>query len=462
MATATAVTTNTDWRQRWFLVGLVFFFAAINAHYFFKIQNSARPDRSAIQRWLPQLEELSQGENIWLRHNFPYPPIMAILLEPLAHMPHMAAAMVWFLLKAAMTVVAIYLLIAMLDEPTRPFPAWGKILAVLLSLRPIQGDLVHGNVNLFILVIVVAALFAFTRGRDWWAGLLLALAIACKVTPALFVPYFIWKRAWKTVAATAVGLGLFFFAVPSIFVTWEKNQAYLGSWYANMVKPFLTKGEVFYSEHNNQSLPGLANRMLTHSPSFSDYDENDQFRPLEYHNIADLNPRLVGWLVKGCLVLFAVLVMLTCRTPIMVAANEAGCMDGTRTSHSDARRDWRLIAEFAVILLGMLLFSERTWKHHCVTLLVPFAVLAYVLSSHWKELPWRWYVVTALALSMLLMSATSTGLFDSQDRAGKLAQVYGAYVWTYFILLATLALLLVSPRRRLPAHHSQWNSREFL
>ena len=25
----------------------------------------------------------------------------------------------------------------------------------------------------------------------------------------------------------------------------------------------------------------------------------------------------------------------------------------------------------------MLLFSERTWKHHCVTLMLPFAVLSY-------------------------------------------------------------------------------------
>ena len=29
----------------------------------------------------------------------------------------------------------------------------------------------------------------------------------------------------------------------------------------------------------------------------------------------------------------------------------------------------------------MLLFSERTWKHHCVVLLLPFAVPAYVLST---------------------------------------------------------------------------------
>ena len=52
------------------------------------------------------------------------------------------------------------------------------------------------------------AAYAFTRGWDIAAGLSLALGIACKVTPALFLPYLVWKRAWKTLAATAAEGGL--------------------------------------------------------------------------------------------------------------------------------------------------------------------------------------------------------------------------------------------------------------
>ena len=53
-----------------------------------------------------------------------------------------------------------------------------------------------------------------------------------------------------------------------------------------------------------------------------------------------------------------VLVLFACRTP------------------RDDRVGWRLPAEFSVIFLGMLLFSERTWKHHAVTLLLPWAAPA--------------------------------------------------------------------------------------
>ena len=54
-------------------------------------------------------------------------------------------------------------------------------LTVLLSIRPIVGDLQHGNVNLFILFLVIASLTLYTRKLDFLAGLLLGLAIACKV-----------------------------------------------------------------------------------------------------------------------------------------------------------------------------------------------------------------------------------------------------------------------------------------
>ena len=105
------------------------------------------------------------------------------------------------------------------------------------------------------------------------------------------------------------------------------------------------------------------------------------------------------------------------------------------------RGGWRLAAEFSVIVLGMLLFSERTWKHHCVTFVLPFAVLAYCLAT--LEMTWklRGYLAGTLLAVALLMAATSTALPGWHDSA-KIAQVYGAYVWCYLLLLAALVVLL--------------------
>src|SRR5207244_5882110 len=150
---------------------------------------------------------------------------------------------------------------------------------------------------------------------------------------------------------------------------------------------------------------------------------DDVYTPREYHNMLALDPRTANLLVKGCGLLFGLLVLWTCRAPIT------------------GRRGWRLAAEFSVVVLGMLLFSERTWKHHCVTFVLPFAVLVYCLAT--LEMSWklRGYLAGTLFAVALLMAATSTALPSWHDSA-KIAQVYGAYVWCYLLLLAALVVLL--------------------
>src|SRR5262249_30279210 len=148
-------------------------------------------------------------EDIYQRYAYPNPPIMALILRPLTWLSPLVCSLCWFYLKLGLTAIAVYWVFQLVEDAERPFPAWAKALTILLSLRPILGDLSHGNVNLFILFLVVAALYAFHRGRDFWAGSILALAIACKITPALFIPYFLWKRAWRTLAGCLAGLVLF-------------------------------------------------------------------------------------------------------------------------------------------------------------------------------------------------------------------------------------------------------------
>src|SRR5205085_1119832 len=132
-----------------------------------------------------------------------------LILTPVAALPEatglpvVACALVWFYLKVAMTLLALRWVFALVEAPGRPFPLGAKVLTALLTLRPIAGDLQHGNVNLFILFLVAGFLYLLHRRRDFLGGLVLALAVSCKVTPALFVPYLAWKRAWRALAGCA-------------------------------------------------------------------------------------------------------------------------------------------------------------------------------------------------------------------------------------------------------------------
>jgi alpha-1,2-mannosyltransferase len=408
-------------RPRWLLLGLALFFAVLSVQYALKVRDDRR---SAFVRWRPQILDLDAGINIYERHNHPNPPLMPLLLLPLAWLPPPAGALLWFFLKAGLAVLALDWTFRLLESSDRPFPAWARLLAVVLAMKPLMGDLTHGNVNIFILFLIVAALRALCRRRPARAGLLLSLAIACKLTPALFLPYLIWKRAWRALAGCALGLVLFVWLLPSCFLGVRANAELLMSWAQHMVVPYL-EGAVT-SEHQNQSLPGVLYRLTTHAASFSEY-QGGGYVPTAYHNLLTLPPELVHGLLVLCMMAFTLLLARTCRPPLA------------------PRPPWRLAAEFALVLLGMLLFSERTWKHHYVTLIVPVAVLLYAASTRHMDRRVRGWTIGSLLAAFVLMTLTGTGVPGVPEHLGKLAEVYGAFLWANLLLVGALLLVLRCP-----------------
>jgi alpha-1,2-mannosyltransferase len=412
-----------------FIALLVLLSAVVAARYTHKVLHGG----GAIGRWRQQIQQMDQVD-IADRFNYPNPPIMAVLLEPLVLLPPLVGDLTWFYLKLGMAVAALAMVFRLVEWGGAPFPPWAKMLAILCSLKPIIDDLNHGNVNLFILFLVVASLFAYGQRRDLTSGLLLALAISCKVTPALFVPWLIWKRAWMALAGCAVGLALFFYpgVVPGLRLGMEKNHQQLASWYHGMVEPFVFEGKVT-SEHINQSLPGLVYRLATDSPSFVRFVDNVE-TPSRYDNALSLPPELARWFLKGCMALFAMLVIWCCRTP------------------PEQRRGWQTAAEMSIVVLGMLLFSERTWKHHCVTFVLPFSVLCYHLGAVGGGGRLRVFVCSILFAALALTTLTGLGAAHDRDTAGdapgfaKMALVYGAYTAACLALLAGLVVLLRSQR----------------
>ena len=451
----------------WFSLAVGLLLAVVTVQYCAKVMTPRKDGQtqSAILRWAKQFEEMQDGENIHAKYNYPNPPILPQLLTPifeLIQISPVAGALTWFFLKLGMAILCLVWAFRLVETPGRPMPEWAKFIAVAASINPVIGDLKHGNVNLFILFLVMATLYAFSRGKDFLSGLFLALAIACKVTPALFVVYFGWKRAWRVLIGTVVGLVLFFLVVPSAVFAIQKrsvtegvehNWESLTAWVNGMIVPYLKHGEVT-SERENQSLPGVLTRLLSKEPSFSKWVDGAD-RPLAYHNVAELDRNTIKRMVQGCQVVFLVLMVWLCRAPVRAAGE----------STADVRRGWRLAAEYSLILVGMLVFSERTWKHHCVTLILPFVVLSYgafaVGFSRRVRVVTRVCLFTAAAAVLLPTSLEAFGDWTLADlgtvdpRAREvlrlnpnspreLAQVCGAYLWGFAALLIGLVTMLAS------------------
>jgi alpha-1,2-mannosyltransferase len=424
---------QTHWR--WLLVGSLIVLVAFTAiRYYAKASKPSRLGeytRTAFLRWRPQLHAIDRGADIYREFNYPNPPIMALTLYPLAQLPAITGGMVWFVLKVLMAlfIVAWAVRIDMQD--------WARALALLMGLHPLLGDLSHGNVNIYIGFLVIASLALFWIRWNFTSGVVLALAIACKVTPALFVPYFVWKRAWRTLAGVGVGLAMWLAVVPGCVLGWDYNRTLLTSWFDTMVKPFVIDGKVT-SEHPNQSLPGLAFRLLSTEPSFLDYDDDDG-RPIATasHTLLDLGPRGANWVVKGLMGLYVLAIVYCCRVPTRAAT---------------ARRDVRLLAEFAIVIVGMLLFSERTWKHHGVLLVMPFAVIFWAIANN----IWRRTLVGVVGLIAMLMWLPGTLTEAGQD----LALVYGTHTCVFVLVLLSQFAILHTLRTQAPysSFHSSYQA----
>ena len=458
-----------------FLAALAVVVVLMSVKYAAKIDKpsaSGQQSRSAFLRWREMVNGVFAGENIYVgRNEYPNPPIMAVLLRPFTMLPPTVGALAWFYAKVLLAVLAVVWVFRLLEEkgivregekgrqgegesarvaseessasvslsPFRPFSPslttlprdLAKGAAIVLCLPPLLGDLSHNNVNIFILFLVAGCLEAFRRRLDTLAGLTLALAVACKVTPLLFVAYFAYKRCWRALGATLVGLALWLAVVPGLAFGWDRNRELMTDWYALMVERPLLKGEIT-TEHPNQAITGFVYRLFTHSPSYIVYlktPEGDLPTPGEYHNLADIGRPAAWVVVKALTACFALAVMFLCRAPVR--------------GPTDTRQGWRIAAECGLICLGMLLFSERTWKHHATILLLPFAALAYAVAVVELSRKVRAFIVGVLVGSFVLMAGP--GLLGG--RGADLARVYGTHTIAFVLQAVAVGTLLACGSR---------------
>jgi alpha-1,2-mannosyltransferase len=140
-----------------------------------------------------------------VRMPFTYPPLAAIVLSPLSLIPLPAAGVVLDLGIVAVLALAL--------RPFRRRLGWelGWVLPAALLLEPVRGNLAYGQVDVFLMAMVIAD--CLTGSPRWPRGSLVGLAAAIKLTPALFLVYFLLRRDYRSAAtmgasfAAATGLG---------------------------------------------------------------------------------------------------------------------------------------------------------------------------------------------------------------------------------------------------------------
>ncbi|MBC9957887.1 glycosyltransferase family 87 protein [Yimella sp. cx-51] len=326
---------------------------------------------------------------------FTYPPFSSMLAVPLALVPFKLVGWIWYVLQALTNIAIVWIVGARWwtrPQWWRPL-SFGAAVAVGFHLLPVSDGFRFGQVDAFLVFLVLADLTRWRPLRRVPYGVLIGLAAAIKLTPAIFIVYLAVTRQWRafwTSMATAAGVTLFAAAMDL--------QNSLDFWFGALLDPERLGNNDGVS---NQSLRGMIYRLHGNNTIGS-----------------------LIWLALVALVLVV----------------------GMRiASEAHARRS--PVTATGVVGLIALLISPVSWIHHHDWMLVVFASLV-VLAGRSRT---RWAAIGVLFVVYLLKwpwwgywGMGSPGEFDNHWPLNPGLQLLA----NSYVIAALAALLLVGGWQR--------------
>jgi hypothetical protein len=203
--------------------------------------------------------------------NYEYPPpfLLAPRLLGLVAPDFWSFRRLWFALNLGFVVIVSVLIARRLDARLGTHAVW--LTPFVIAGPAIIATFQAGNVQMAMIALAALAMYCVDRGDHALGGALLAVAIAGKLYPAVFVLYLLLRREWRPVAWTAV-FGVALVALSLADIGWEPYRAFLRE------MPGLMSGEAFSAFRNpnsygaNGSVPGLVFKLKLWGVPYMGYD----------------------------------------------------------------------------------------------------------------------------------------------------------------------------------------------
>ncbi|TME25466.1 MAG: DUF2029 domain-containing protein [Chloroflexi bacterium] len=259
-----------------------------------------------------------------LSSGYLYPPAFAVTLIPLTWISNDLAVRIWLFVIQAAVLASLVIIYRVIGSPRRAEML--AVVAVLTTFFPLANTVFAGTMNSLLLLLLTGAWACWLRRRDVVSGALVGIAAIFKLFPLALLPYLVWRRHWKLVAAVSL-TGLGGLAVGLVVTSLDHNIYY----FRDML-PHLAAGTGY---RENQSLAGFTARIC--QPSTADAGGS-----------AGWCGRLLDWPLM--LLLLAIVLRATSR------AARSGL-------------------EFALAVSALPLISSVTWSFHLVILILPIALL---------------------------------------------------------------------------------------
>jgi hypothetical protein len=344
-----------------------------------------------------------------------HPPTSVLLAVPFARLDYPDAFLAWNLLSLAALVGCLVLTVRGLNVRWSWWAVFPAV-ALLLFCDPFRQQMLQGQLNLLLALLLTAAWWAERRGGAAWAGVWLGTATALKLFPGFLVAYAAWRGRWRTAAA---GAGTF------LLLT-ALTAGVLGvDCYRDYVRDVLPTLEHYRNNGNNISLVGFWGKLFNPNNPWS--GAND-VTPEEAR-------RLSNW--DRLLPLY--------RSAPLARAGGLACAAVIALALAWVLRPWRRPPDpdlaFALTMTAMLLVSPITWPHYALLLFVPLALL-------WVRLPPRGVGRWVFWAAVLSLWVNLNVVFDLTIPGGRAAgvvrpaQTLTVLSFQMYAVLALFVLLL--------------------
>jgi alpha-1,2-mannosyltransferase len=176
--------------------------------------------RMGGQAWLDGTRLYADGAMFHTRAGldlpFTYPPLAAVVFAPFAWLSLNVASITITLTTLVLLIASTVIVLSRLDvmasstwTTVTSEPAWLRrcwlaaaiVAPAIIYLEPIRSNFDFGQINVVLMTLVIAD--CVPRKTPWPRGTLLGVAIALKLTPAVFLLYFLLRRDTRALLVTA-------------------------------------------------------------------------------------------------------------------------------------------------------------------------------------------------------------------------------------------------------------------
>ncbi len=359
----------------------------------------------AFTRQAPDFWIIFRGTRAWMRggslydleavasnhfgHVFKVPPFYGMLFVPLVrYFDGLSVLFAHRVLNVLLLVATALIWLRMWRLPL--FSLGAAALVIVLNFRPLVDTIAFGQIDLVLLFLLTAALWALRAERDAMAGALVALGTLFKLYPVVLLAFFVLKRRWAGLWGFALGM-LVFNGIALAVMGWEPHRLYLFE-----VLPRIG-GTTSWVE--NQTIAGFVARLVASPTSATIFQ--------------DQALQLLGTAIS------ALVVLAVCALALLPAE----------------RRSPAFALQYGLFLLLMVLSVPAAWMHYETLLVVPFAAMLLELRERPVSLPFA----VALGLSFGLIAYGNQWSFYSGAVTGVLTVLGVSYKLYGMLLLGALA-----------------------